>query len=1292
MTLRVLCLTLATLLPGPRAGAATVDFNLRDSTGSGTLQTLLALTSKTNPQADGTNILAQQSFSIVSTNPTLSLVLHQGDWLCRVGNLSWTISVPSGTNRYAAAALSADLPTYTYTGIPPTLTDVLAASNSLVTIFGGNLTVVSNALRNAAVLNSSGKGTNATFYGSTTFKSTSGTTWFYVDSTDGAYAYDANNNIWLFGTNGTSYDVVRINELVHYLAASNAQARAYSDARLAAALNPLMPTGGIMFPEGDPTTISSVMDEPIEIVPGLIVPWVNNSGDMTNTGNLNIYGNIYGTDGNLKLGLNSGHSITFVGTPIFPAGFTSLVGPDSDTNSIGSSALRLEAADDSITLTTQGRSLKIASTGGGGGPSNGVTAGLATNISAGVVSQSNQVFRVPTKLVFLGDSITWLNVGSGYPPSYAYDLTNIFQFANLALWTNTGVSGWRLSHLTNDFQNAVVGNKPGPGTNAIAFVLIGANDYNNTASATGFTNWQTATNWANTLEAYYQGILTNGYQLCALTMTPNGDVVTNGLTDIQELQDYCNMRIKRSALPTWIVDTGSLIPDAGNTAYFYDKIHPSGLTSSNIARAVYREITSPYASRPSEMVAGAAEWKKRVGIGGYSPKDVYVPGNLGIGTNNPKHSIIEVRAERTNEVLRFVSLSNGIPGYATWAISLGGENNPGLYLGAASDTGYSIWGLTYAWKLDWNGGDTVAANTVRTPYWAAGTRGKPVFRSQSYWSDCTGDLFQGCNSDNSTNSWLSYDGTWHAKAFVGDGSGLTNLSVTGGGASNAIANANGNGTNVTLWGSNTVSGVLNLSNRTDSSMAAGSRMAMYRAFSGGSQVAGVGFWMDAGTIPSFGIGYYDDASNFTLNTNLFGWKMDWNTDGLAANTFRIPYANTATTNKTVADFRLNRSDDRGDLITGSSHGSTQGDLFRVKYDGSVISAGSISAQALSTPTQNVGVLILTNPIPISSGGTGQTNSGTAGQVLMSTGSTNTVWGPQPLASNQTAQTLANSPLYTNRPVAGTGVSFGTTNADGTWPINSSATGSTPTARTSGGVMVADPVYGNAKWAYPMTSLLVQEPFLFGISRNNYQQSGSTGGTGAFKTRPATFTNAAEGAGYYRLSVTNNVGSYQYLTFGSSSERNYPLGSNFFFSCRFAAESSGTGGTNFGFNCGWANSATTPYGTWLIGFACLPSSAGGTNLVMVVRTNSVAVFSNLCTFPLTTNTFIDLSVYGSTNGPIVFATNGVPAATNAAGAAVTLTGQAVFQPQFMLHSVQTNLANGTTNVATIRFVNAYQGDQ
>jgi hypothetical protein len=947
------------------------------------------------------------------------------------------------------------------------------------------------------------------------------------------------------------------------------------------------------------------------------------------------------------------------------------------------------AVGDGLQASDDGTHYTLSTTGASG--TNGVSASTATNISAAVVARSNLLFSAPTKLVFVGDSITWLSW------SYAYQLTNMYAFSNVVGFTNCGVNGRRLSALTNAFSDDIVGNRPGPGTNAICFVLIGANDYNNAASTTGFTNLTTATNWANTLEAYYAGILTNGYQLMAMTMTANGDVQNYGLSSIQGLQDYCNERIKRSPLPNWVVDPWDVCPNYTDGRFSYDRIHPTALTGSNLAAAVYSALCSRPNSRSVSGASGQLEWRRKVGIAGFGPAgltNTFSAGTHSIGTNSGTPGMLTIVGDAQREMITLRAFKSGVEdGHFQFGFDSNALGYARFYLGMGSDSSFTVATQTFAYRIDVNSGSSWAANTFRTPFWTGGNVGKPILRSEQYYAGNTGDFFQGCLADGTTNVWIGYDGTVHAKIFIGDGSGLTNLTGSGLTAAQVGALILGSNQAPTMFStSNTFVGVVNLSNRTDCSMVSGSRMAMYRAYFGESQVSGVGFWMDAATIPSFGIGYYDDASSFTLNTNLFAHKIDWNTAGLAANTFRIPYASTATTNKTVAEFFFNRSDDRGDLLAGTSYGGSSGNLFRIRYDGSASFAGTLDAPTLSIATLNVGDLNVTNPIPTSAGGTGQTNAGSAGQVLMSTGSTNSVWGPQPLASNQVAQTLSQSSLYTNLPIAGTGITFGTTNANGTWPINASATGSTPTARTAGGVMVADPVYGNAMWTYPMTSLLVQEPFLFGISRNNYQQSGSSGGTGAFKTRPATFTNAAEGAGYYRLSVTNNVGCYQYITWGSSGERNFCIGSNFFFSCRFAAESSGTGGTNFGFNCGWANAATTPYGTWLVGFACLPSSAGGTNVVMVVRTNSVAAFSNVCTFPLTTNKFIDLSVYGSTNGPIVFATNGVPAATNAAGAAVTLTGQAVFQPQFMLHSVQTNLANGTTNAASIRFINAYQGDQ
>jgi len=153
-----------------------------------------------------------------------------------------------------------------------------------------------------------------------------------------------------------------------------------------------------------------------------------------------------------------------------------------------------------------------------------------------------------TKLIIEGDSL------SASVNCYPYPLLAATGSNNWAFFTNSAIAGNNLGNLESRWFSNIAPLAPGPGTNCILSVWIGANDYTEELMPQGWAVY------CNSLSNYWIRAQASNMTVVAFTLFPRLAYSGESVISISNLVQINNF-IRTCGIPNYIVDTGAMFPN-----------------------------------------------------------------------------------------------------------------------------------------------------------------------------------------------------------------------------------------------------------------------------------------------------------------------------------------------------------------------------------------------------------------------------------------------------------------------------------------------------------------------------------------------------------------------------------------------------------------------------------------------------------------------------------------------------------------------------------------------------------
>lgn len=187
----------------------------------------------------------------------------------------------------------------------------------------------------------------------------------------------------------------------------------------------------------------------------------------------------------------------------------------------------------------------------------------------------------PTYVVFKGDSLT-LGFGWGATTatnSYPGRLMGVYLTGGNWIWTtNAGVAGQTMATMQVGYTNEVKTWKPAGGTNALLCFWAGINDLVASTTASNlFTTWSNYVALAHS----------DGFKVCALTVTPDSQ-----LSAAQEKERIRFNDLLRESVGQWdyLYDAAISVPSPPDFTYYNDYVHFGDAGYDTIAYGVNKTL------------------------------------------------------------------------------------------------------------------------------------------------------------------------------------------------------------------------------------------------------------------------------------------------------------------------------------------------------------------------------------------------------------------------------------------------------------------------------------------------------------------------------------------------------------------------------------------------------------------------------------------------------------------------------------------------------------------------------
>jgi len=184
-----------------------------------------------------------------------------------------------------------------------------------------------------------------------------------------------------------------------------------------------------------------------------------------------------------------------------------------------------------------------------------------------------------TKLIIEGDSLS--ASGNCYPyPLLAMTGTNAWAF-----FTNSAIAGNNLANLESRWFTKIAPLAPGPGTNCIFSVWVGANDYTEELLPQGWPAY------CNALSNYWIRAQASNMVVVAFTLFPRLAYSGESPISISNLVQI-NQFIRSCGIPDYVVDTGALSPN-NRGPDFSDGTHIVPTAQKRVAQEWMTVLSTP---------------------------------------------------------------------------------------------------------------------------------------------------------------------------------------------------------------------------------------------------------------------------------------------------------------------------------------------------------------------------------------------------------------------------------------------------------------------------------------------------------------------------------------------------------------------------------------------------------------------------------------------------------------------------------------------------------------------------